>query len=115
MDKYDDILAELEFTSKRNKKFDCLVKDFEAQKICYLPFTMFLLKPIQRVINYKLLFERLLIYYGRKHGDYDDTYKIYGLLEELNDVINEKLPMIVSRKLGDFCGCVWRNLGTRDF
>lgn len=57
IEKYEEILSELETACKKNKKFDSLFKDFESQKICYLPFTMFLLKPIQRLIHYKLLFE----------------------------------------------------------
>lgn len=43
--------------SRKNKKFDALYKEFETQKKCYLPLTMFLLKPIQRILHYKLLFE----------------------------------------------------------
>ena len=57
IEKYDEILNELESACKRNKKFDTLFKDFESQKSCYLPFTMFLLKPIQRLIHYKTLVE----------------------------------------------------------
>ncbi len=39
-----------------------------------------------------------MIYYGRKHFDYDDVYKIYIQLEELNDLINEKLPLIENKQ-----------------
>jgi FERM/RhoGEF/pleckstrin domain protein 2 len=57
MEKYDEMLNELEFLCKKNKRFDNLYKDFETQKICYLPFTMFLLKPIQRLLYYKYTLE----------------------------------------------------------
>jgi FERM/RhoGEF/pleckstrin domain protein 2 len=95
VDRYEDILGELDATCKKNKRFYTLFKDFEAQKACYLPFTMFLIKPIQRLIHYKLLFERLLIYYGPKHRDYQDTYSIFAKIEDLYDLINEKLPFFV--------------------
>lgn len=49
------------------------------------------------VLNLRLN-KGLLIYYGRKHFDYDDTYQIYNKLEELNDFINERLPLIVINK-----------------
>jgi len=57
IEKYEEILNELEAACKKNKKFDALFKDFEAQKVCYLPFTLFLMKPIQRLIHYKNLCE----------------------------------------------------------
>lgn len=57
IEKYEEILCELEQACKRNKKFDCLLREFENLKICYLPFIMFLLKPLQRVISYKILVE----------------------------------------------------------
>jgi hypothetical protein len=37
----------------------------------------------------------LLIHYGLKHYDYHDTYCIYEQIEEFNELINEKLPLIV--------------------
>lgn len=55
--KYEDIINELDMTCKKNKKFEQLYKEFESQKICYLPFSLFLLKPIQRLIHYKILIE----------------------------------------------------------
>ena len=51
------MLNELELVCRKNKRFDLMYRDFEVQKICYLPFTLFLLKPIQRILHYKLLFE----------------------------------------------------------
>jgi FERM/RhoGEF/pleckstrin domain protein 2 len=98
VDRYEEILNEVDATCKKNKRFDTLFKDFEAQKACYLPFTMFLIKPIQRLIHYKLLFERLLIYYGPKHRDYQDTYSIFAKIEDLHDLINEKLPTFENKQ-----------------
>lgn len=55
--KYDLILNELEHLCKKNKKFDAVFKEFESLKICYLPFSLFLFKPIQRIVHYKILIE----------------------------------------------------------
>ena len=37
----------------------------------------------------------LLIYYGVKHHDYHDIYTIFSKLENISDVITDKLPSIV--------------------
>lgn len=38
-------------------KFESAYRDFELQNVCYLPFGCFLLKPMQRVVHYKILIE----------------------------------------------------------
>ncbi len=58
--KFEEIINDLDQASKKNKKFDTLYKEFELQKICYLPFSLFLLKPIQRIIHYKTLIESII-------------------------------------------------------
>ena len=58
LEKQDDILMELDKAVKTDKEFEYLYKDFEGQKVCYLPLNTFLLKPGQRLLHYKLLLER---------------------------------------------------------
>ena len=53
------MLNEIELTCRTKKRFDSLYREFEIQKICYLPLTLFLLKPIQRILHYKILFESM--------------------------------------------------------
>ena len=62
MEKQDDILVELDKAMKTDKEFEFLYKDFEGQKVCYLPLNTFLLKPGQRLLHYKLLLESKLLY-----------------------------------------------------
>lgn len=57
LEKQDDLLVELDKAQKNHKEFECIYKDFEAQKVCYLPLNTFLLKPGQRLLHYKLLLE----------------------------------------------------------
>lgn len=38
-------------------KFETLYRDFESQKICYLPLTTFILKPLQRLLHYLQILE----------------------------------------------------------
>lgn len=70
LEKQDDILMELDKAVKTDKEFECLYKDFEGQKVCYLPLNTFLLKPGQRLLHYKLLLERITKHYSTSHPDY---------------------------------------------
>ena len=55
-----------------------MYKEFELQKVCYLPLNMFLLKPIQRLVHYRLLLGRLCGYYAPGHRDYADCRGEWG-------------------------------------
>uniref|UniRef100_A0A8C1QD34 FERM, ARHGEF and pleckstrin domain-containing protein 2 n=1 Tax=Cyprinus carpio TaxID=7962 RepID=A0A8C1QD34_CYPCA len=72
LQKHDEVLTELEKSTKRVKKLETVYKEFELQKVCYLPLNTFLLKPIQRLMHYKLILERLCKHYAPQHRDYDD-------------------------------------------
>uniref|UniRef100_A0A672JHF7 FERM, ARHGEF and pleckstrin domain-containing protein 2 n=1 Tax=Salarias fasciatus TaxID=181472 RepID=A0A672JHF7_SALFA len=72
LQKHDEVLTELEKASKRLKKLETVYKEFELQKVCYLPLNTFLLKPIQRLMHYKLILERLCKHYSPSHRDHDD-------------------------------------------
>ncbi|XP_016424174.1 FERM, RhoGEF and pleckstrin domain-containing protein 2-like [Sinocyclocheilus rhinocerous] len=72
LQKHDEVLTELEKATKRVKKLETVYKEFELQKVCYLPLNTFLLKPIQRLMHYKLILERLCKHYVPQQRDYDD-------------------------------------------
>nr|XP_019813867.1 PREDICTED: FERM, RhoGEF and pleckstrin domain-containing protein 2-like [Bos indicus] len=55
-----EVLTELEAASRRLRRLEALRRDFELQKVCYLPLNAFLLKPLQRLRHYRLLLRRLL-------------------------------------------------------
>ncbi|EDO33626.1 predicted protein [Nematostella vectensis] len=78
--KHDEVMLELEAATKKFKQFELAYKEFETQKICYLPLNAFLLKPSQRLLHYRFLLERLLKYCVR---DSEDSQDIQGALEEL--------------------------------
>ena len=44
--------------SEKDVKFAQVVRDFEAQKVCYLPLTTLVIKPLHRILHYDLLLER---------------------------------------------------------
>ncbi|XP_043926726.1 FERM, ARHGEF and pleckstrin domain-containing protein 2-like [Protopterus annectens] len=72
LQKHDEVLTELEKATKRLRKLETVYKEFELQKVCYLPLNTFLLKPIQRLMHYKLILGRLCKHYSPDHRDYVD-------------------------------------------
>lgn len=44
-----------------DERFQQIYKDFEQQKLCYLPLGELLLKPLNRILHYQLILERELI------------------------------------------------------
>lgn len=52
------ILEGLESSFRKNRRFEQIYRDFEMQKVCYLPMTSFILKPLHRLQHYHLLLDR---------------------------------------------------------
>ena len=51
-------LLEQALSDPEHAAFQQLFKDFESQKVCYLPLTSLILKPLHRLLHYELLVER---------------------------------------------------------
>uniref|UniRef100_A0A8C9W7G0 FERM, ARHGEF and pleckstrin domain-containing protein 2 n=1 Tax=Scleropages formosus TaxID=113540 RepID=A0A8C9W7G0_SCLFO len=81
--KHDEVLTELEKATKRLKKLETVYKEFELQKVCYLPLNTFLLKPIQRLMHYKLILERLCKHYAPHHRDHSDCKEALKVVAEM--------------------------------
>lgn len=79
LQKHDEVLTELEKATKRLKKLEMVYKEFELQKVCYLPLNTFLLKPIQRLMHYKLILGRLCKHYTAEHRDFADCRSEWAL------------------------------------
>ncbi|KAM7388708.1 hypothetical protein PAMP_024866 [Pampus punctatissimus] len=86
LQKHDEVLTELEQATKRLKKLETVYKEFELQKVCYLPLNTFLLKPIQRLMHYKLILERLCKHYSPTHRDHSDCKEA---LKEVADIATQ--------------------------
>lgn len=54
------------------RKVETVCRDFEQQRVCYLPFNIFLLRPLHRLLHYKLILERLCKHYPPTHDDFRD-------------------------------------------
>ncbi|XP_023245518.1 LOW QUALITY PROTEIN: FERM, ARHGEF and pleckstrin domain-containing protein 2-like [Copidosoma floridanum] len=103
------VLEKFEYLMRTSKHFDQLCRDFESQKYCYLPLTSFLLKPLQRLLHYNSIIDRLLDYYPKDHTDFEDCLAARDrlgetLLEGLT-VLNQAENLVQLCELQrDICG-----------
>ncbi|KFW86210.1 FERM, RhoGEF and pleckstrin domain-containing protein 2, partial [Manacus vitellinus] len=91
LQKHDEVLTELEKATKRLKKLEMVYKEFELQKVCYLPLNTFLLKPIQRLMHYKLILGRLCKHYTAEHRDFADCRNALKEVTEMTSQLQNSL------------------------
>ncbi|XP_069331428.1 FERM, ARHGEF and pleckstrin domain-containing protein 2 isoform X2 [Eulemur rufifrons] len=89
--RHDEVLTELEKATKRFKKLEAVYKEFELQKVCYLPLNTFLLKPIQRLVHYRLLLGRLCRHHAPGHHDYADCRDALEAITEVTATLQSSL------------------------
>ena len=95
---YSSMTTHLEDCCERFPKFRKLVKEFEKFPQCRnLKLTHFLLKPIQRLPQYKLLLEDYLKYLEVLSPDYDDTAAALTIVTEAAEHANETIKQMVTR------------------
>lgn len=78
-----EVLMELEKAIKNSRKLEILCRDFEQEKVCYLPLNMFLLRPLHRLMHYKQIMERLCKHYSPNHTDFRDTRAALAEISEM--------------------------------
>ncbi|XP_045074133.1 FERM, ARHGEF and pleckstrin domain-containing protein 1 [Coregonus clupeaformis] len=72
LQKHSEALVELEKACRGSRRLEVLVRDFELQKVCYIPLNVFLLRPLHRLMHYKQILERLCKHYPPAHVDFRD-------------------------------------------
>ncbi|XP_047577599.1 FERM, ARHGEF and pleckstrin domain-containing protein 2 [Lutra lutra] len=92
--RHDEVLTELEKATKRLKKLEAVYREFELQKVCYLPLNAFLLKPIQRLLHYRLLLGRLCAHYGPAHPDHADCRDALQAITEVTSTLQHSLARL---------------------
>ncbi|XP_076270465.1 FERM, ARHGEF and pleckstrin domain-containing protein 2-like [Rhynchophorus ferrugineus] len=95
------VLERLDESFNKNKKFEQHYRDFETQKVCYLPLSTFVLKPLHRLLQYQSLLERLLNHYGPNHPDRSDCLTASDTLKDLMGPVRETLEQ--SENLATLC------------
>lgn len=98
-----------------SKPFQQLYRDFEQQKICYIPIGGLVLKPLHRLLHYQLILEsksdflylpepqftpiprmpsELLQHYGTEHIDRTDCQGTLVMLGRTTDQVRKALPTL---------------------
>ncbi|XP_014915571.1 FERM, RhoGEF and pleckstrin domain-containing protein 1-like isoform X3 [Poecilia latipinna] len=91
MHKHSDILLELEKACKASRRVENLCRDFELQKVCYIPLNVFVLRPLHRLIHYKQILERLCKHYPATHEDFRDCRAALADVSEVVDQLQGSL------------------------
>lgn len=100
--KHDEVLTELEKATQCSKKLEAVYKEFELQKVCYLPLNAFLLKPSQRLVHLRLLLSRLCEHYPPGHHDYADCHGALQAVSEVTTALQHNLTRLEnSQKLAE--------------
>ncbi|XP_051993179.1 FERM, ARHGEF and pleckstrin domain-containing protein 1-like isoform X3 [Xyrauchen texanus] len=83
LQKHSEALLELEKTCRSSRKLEGLCRDFELQKVCYLPLNIFFLRPLHRLLHYKQILERLCKHYSPTHDDFRDSRAALADISEM--------------------------------
>lgn len=84
--KQSEALVELEKACRASRRLESLCRDFELQKVCYIPFNVFILRPLHRLMHYKQILERLCKHYPPTHVDFRDCR---AALADVSEVVEQ--------------------------
>ncbi|XP_051937604.1 FERM, ARHGEF and pleckstrin domain-containing protein 1-like isoform X3 [Hippocampus zosterae] len=90
--KQGDTLTELEKACRASRRLEGLCRDFELQKVCYVPLNVFILRPLHRLVHYKHILERLCKHYPATHVDFRDCR---AALADVSEVVEQLQGSIV--------------------
>ncbi|KAF6727122.1 FERM, RhoGEF and pleckstrin domain-containing protein 1 [Oryzias melastigma] len=86
LSKQSEVLLELEKACKASRRLESLCRDFELQKVCYVPLNVFILRPLHRLVHYKQILESLCKHYPATHVDFRDCR---AALAEVSEVVEQ--------------------------
>ncbi|XP_055465555.1 FERM, ARHGEF and pleckstrin domain-containing protein 1 isoform X1 [Psammomys obesus] len=81
--KHSEALEALETAIRGSRRLEHFCRDFELQKVCYLPLNSFLLRPLQRLMHYKQVLERLCKHHAPSHADFRDCRAALAEITEM--------------------------------
>ncbi|KAM9710069.1 FERM, ARHGEF and pleckstrin domain-containing protein 1 [Menidia menidia] len=91
LNKQSEVLLELEKACKASRRLEVLCRDFELQKVCYIPLNVYILRPLHRLIHYKQILERLCKHYPATHVDFRDCRAALADVSEVVDQLQGSL------------------------
>nr|XP_021585534.1 FERM, ARHGEF and pleckstrin domain-containing protein 1 isoform X1 [Ictidomys tridecemlineatus] len=81
--KHGEALEALENAIRSSRRLEVLCRDFELQKVCYLPLNTFLLRPLHRLMHYQQVLERLCKHHAPSHADFRDCRAALAEMTEM--------------------------------
>ncbi|KAM9192444.1 FERM, ARHGEF and pleckstrin domain-containing protein 1 isoform 2-T2 [Dugong dugon] len=81
--KHNEALEGLENEIRSSRRLENFCRDFELQKVCYLPLNTFLLRPLHRLMHYKQILERLCKHHPPNHADFRDCRAALAEITEM--------------------------------
>ncbi|CAL8268101.1 unnamed protein product [Lota lota] len=81
-----EALVELDKACRTSRRLEGVCRDFELQKVCYVPLNVFLLRPLHRLTHYKQILERFCKHYPPTHGDFRDCR---AALADVSEVVEQ--------------------------
>ncbi|XP_076454236.1 FERM, ARHGEF and pleckstrin domain-containing protein 2-like isoform X3 [Babylonia areolata] len=88
------MVQDLDQQVKASKALEDAYREFESQKICYLPLNTFFLKPGQRLLHYQLILERLVKHYPPTHPDAADCQTALAKIREMTQTYRDRLYLL---------------------
>ncbi|KAJ8003351.1 hypothetical protein DPEC_G00147440 [Dallia pectoralis] len=83
LQRHGDVLVELERSCRASRRLEGVCRELEQQKVCYLPLNMFLLRPLHRLLHYRLILEKLCRHYPPTHQDFRDSRAALADISEM--------------------------------
>uniref|UniRef100_A0A8C2DTY6 FERM, ARHGEF and pleckstrin domain-containing protein 1 n=1 Tax=Cyprinus carpio TaxID=7962 RepID=A0A8C2DTY6_CYPCA len=84
----------LERACVASRRLECVCREFELQKVCYIPLNVFLLSPLHRLLHYRQILDRLCKHYPPTHTDYSDCRAALDDVCELEAALRPGLEQI---------------------
>ncbi|XP_039673923.1 FERM, ARHGEF and pleckstrin domain-containing protein 1-like isoform X1 [Perca fluviatilis] len=89
--KQTEVMLELEKACRASRRLEGLCRDFELQKVCYVPLNVFILRPLHRLSHYKQILERLCKHYPATHVDFRDCRAALADVSEVAEQLQGSL------------------------
>jgi len=88
---YATAIATYDHLKTENKEFLSFLQENEIKQECKgINLMGYLIKPVQKICKYPLIFKELLKQTPPRHPDYDNILQCYKKVEEIADYVNEK-------------------------
>lgn len=86
-----DCVYVLEKACAASQRLMSVCRDFEQQKVCYIPLNVFLLRPRHRLLHYRQILDRLCKHYPSTHNQYSSCKAALSDVCELESELHSAL------------------------